>query len=313
MDKTKLKELSLLWIPLLIIGTAIYAVYTYDLQWNEPNLSLHEMTTGTAHKPFVYRVLVPGIINFARFLIPLPAQFYASLLIYCSLFGFAFSMYHLAGFFWESPSTSRLVALTSMPALLPLMLHFQHIYDIPNLFLFTLSIGAIIKQRWSYFLPIFILNCLSKETALLLPVIFMAYFHDNMDRRLYIKLTAAQLAIYAVIRFILLYAFRDNPGTILTFRLWEQLNFVINMPIVATGQFLYGLLMFLLAAWQWKTKPIFLRRSALAITPLMLLLFLFFGYPFEIRVFYEVLPILILLSVPMLNKIMKLISFDPPH
>jgi hypothetical protein len=48
----------------------------------------------------------------------------------------------------------------------------------------------------------------------------------------------------------------------------------------------------------WKRKPLVLRGILAGVLPPQVVLFLLFGYPFEWRVFYEILPVVVLLAGP---------------
>jgi hypothetical protein len=63
-----------------------------------------------------------------------------------------------------------------------------------------------------------------------------------------------------------------------------------------------GLIVVLLAARDWHRKPFFLRQGALVLLPLLFVLYLLWGFPLEIRVFYEVYPLLLLLVLPSLDS-----------
>jgi hypothetical protein len=52
-----------------------------------------------------------------------------------------------------------------------------------------------------------------------------------------------------------------------------------------------------MVAYRWRHKPKFM-RVALAILPIFLVLYVFWGYPLEIRVMLEVYPIVAILMLP---------------
>jgi hypothetical protein len=53
-----------------------------------------------------------------------------------------------------------------------------------------------------------------------------------------------------------------------------------------------------LVRMDWARKPLVLRGILIAVLPPMVVLFLLFGYPYEWRVFYELLPVVVLLAGP---------------
>ncbi len=57
------KSLIVFWILSLVISLMFLVIYVKDFPWSDPRFGLEIMITGTAHKPFVYRVLMPSLIR----------------------------------------------------------------------------------------------------------------------------------------------------------------------------------------------------------------------------------------------------------
>jgi hypothetical protein len=105
-----------------------------------------------------------------------------------------------------------------------------------------------------------------------------------------------QLVIFLVVRGIIFWLWHGNsgPGHILTLQLhlaaWRLMPWESVIHLIPSGIFLY------LAYSHLRIKPRFLVLASLILIP-QLLLFVFYGRPFELRVFYEVYPILGILAL----------------
>lgn len=295
-------------IAAIIVSSVFFWLYSSinSLQqiWQPPNaMDLQLLVAGTADRPYVYRVLMPILIRAFSALVHLPAEQYAAMFIYLSLIGFVFSIYRLTQYFWPSPKIAYTATLLAVPSLIPLVLIDNHIYDLPQLFLFTLSLEFMIKKRWGLFILTYILTCLNKETAIFLTLIFLVCYYSEMGRSRLIKLASLQIGIYVALRSITLYVFRNNPGAIMEYHLVDQLlAFRDYYPPWGMVGIVFHLILTSLITWliirHWSIKPIFLRRAALTVTPIFLVLYWLFGYPFELRVFLEIFPLLYLLAIP---------------
>jgi len=94
-------------------------------------------------------------------------------------------------------------------------------YDIPSLTFFAAGIILFLQKKWLWFYPVFILACLNRESAcfitlggFLLTLQFgKSRFVDLLkSNRRMISHVTVQAGIWLVLRLILSYAFRNNPG-----------------------------------------------------------------------------------------------------
>jgi hypothetical protein len=133
-----------------------------------------------------------------------PVVFSGYFLIGLSILGFMYASRQLARFFYDMPDrladvlgglfglgllggTDRAGDWAACP------------YDFPNAFVFVLCVYAIVARRW-WLLPVFILACYSKETALLL-IIGYAVVHRASYRQLsYWLVLLAMSGLYLGIR-----------------------------------------------------------------------------------------------------------------
>jgi hypothetical protein len=315
-----------LLLSLLFAAVALFFFVYFSNVNDNPRATLPAMVYGTAHRPFVYRVLVPGIIRIATAVTPEqarmwlvheadstpfireallafhtePAYFvealFALLLMYLSLVGFIYAFrYLLTGVFRAPAGLADLLPPLATLGLIPCFFY-GYIYDFTTLFLSTLGLGLLVRAHWRAFLLIFLLACVNKETAILLTVIYAVQLwrSPRLSRALYWGLLAAQAAIYAILRAIVTWAFRDNAGSLVEFNLVKHLVAYVRVPLVAVLSALVIALILFLMFYRWREKPRFLLRSTLIIVPLFGL-YLFFGWAYEFRTFYEIYASILLL------------------
>lgn len=286
------------WCIAISLTAGIFFVYANNLYWDEPKVGLYESLNGTAHKPFIYRILVPALVKLVGLFLPfLDPKTIASAIMYLSLLGFIISMKYLSLAFWKPSISIDLMILLSPIVMTPLMFVANHIYDFSILFLFTLELAALARGRVKSYLLLYPFTCLAKETALLLPIVFVLKFYLNTNRRLFYKLLSLQLIMWGSIRLILYWIFRENSGGMIEFHLTEWIFAVSTAPILMFIIYIgFGLFIGGLVVHNWSNKPLLLRQAALVIIPVLSTLHLFFGIPLELRVFYEAYPVIYLLS-----------------
>jgi len=290
---------------------------------------IDRMLTGTAYRPYVFRILLPVVANlFAPLLdshlalrigikseIALGAGFFQSRLngttypsqgvlilgmMYLSLIGFAITMRHLIGRLGYTAVAQYLAP----PVLLvgtTIFMRFGYIYDLTTLCLFSLSLLMMSIRRWVAYLLVFALATLNKETSIFLVLIFALYCFSRLPRRRFYLLSIVQLGLYAFFQGTIRYVYRNNPGTTVQWHLTSQLEALkqtaLQMPGALVSASAFVLALAALVIYGWAKKPPLL-RTAIWILPCFLVLYAAWGYPGEIRVMLEVYPILALLIVP---------------
>ncbi len=193
------------------------------------------MVNGTAYRPFIYRALVPYIANkinasispetrqiiaqttednstlrsiFSdrKWKIGYASEYYIVLiLMYISLWGFAFSLrYFFKGMFKTHERFQDAVCLLAILGL-PCLYRYTYIYDFTTLFLFTLGLATMTRQKWETYLLIFIFACVNKETTILLTCIYAIHFfrHPKLNLSTYLFILAIQIVIYTSIKIVI--------------------------------------------------------------------------------------------------------------
>lgn len=316
---------------LFILSLIFVGLYVFLVFLKSPGINAYErskfpdMINGKAWKPFVYRVFVPVNVRIITSIIPQELQgrltdfgkenqtavrilselnweaeylteyIAASLIMYIALIGFALLLRELFKVnFKVSASYLNLLTIGMLFALPVFYINDNYIYDFPSLFFFTAGLLFLQKQDWKLFLLVFFFSCWNKETTILLTLVFFIHHRKYffINRKTFISLLSIQLAIYCVIKIVLSITFKSNPGTFVEFHLLDYNKILLNGYNLIT--FLALLFLFLLIGFKWKEKPRFLKDTLWIAVPLFLLT-LFLGFFNELRDYYEVYPVLVLL------------------
>ncbi|MCH8251227.1 MAG: hypothetical protein IID36_02110 [Planctomycetes bacterium] len=225
---------------------------------------LPDMVDGTAHRPFVYRTLLPTTVRLIEAAMPdawharltefipkwgpaktlfsstraeeeqAPVTYLISYaLSFAALIGFAVVLRAAIAHFYSPPSLVSDALPAAALAFLPVMYcYVSYPYDLPQLFFFSLGLLLLAQRRWWAFYPIFLLGMFSKETTALLVMIHVFGHVGRMPNRTLIAHASGQLAVVVVVRALLQFVlFADNPGA--PFEFWLARNWAI---ITDSGQ-----------------------------------------------------------------------------
>jgi hypothetical protein len=303
---------------------------------DDPRTALSGLLEGTANNPFVQRALVPLLtqglyrilpetawfsVRSALMAIPkvqketarlgwetsyLPKYLIAFSLAFLSLFLFMFVFRALYRQFYETTAgvvnAVPLVALIALPPFFHVGTHY--IYDFPALLFFTWGILLILRRDWKWFYPVYFLGCLNKETSVFLVAAYLILHGRKDARATLLAHIFAQLGIFALVKSVLILTFRNNPGGSLEFHLWFNLGQMLHpYSIGALGITLIAATLFF---YDLEKKPPAAKRLAWLAVPFCLIA-LVFGYYGEIRAFYELFPIaLVLMSHTVFYTIWKI-------
>ena len=314
----------LYWVVVFAVSACVFWIYlSISGSWNFEPASFPKMLEGTADRPYVYRLLIPVISKFTAWLIPswlidvsqkapysikyiinvlgqgkyLREAIVAVILMYFSLVGFIFTERSLLKYLEYSPEAEQIIPIVLSIFILPLTLFHGYIYDLPQLFLFTLGLVFLLRKQWHFYLPLLALVTANKETSIFLIVIFALYYFQSLNRKAYFLLLGAQLMVYVLIHGLTLYLYRNNPGNVLLWTGGLQLSEYIHYPITFLVTILFfGIILFLVFK-DWQYKPFFLRIS-FSVFFMILVLFFVGGREMEFRVFIDILPIFGTLMFP---------------
>jgi len=294
-----------------------------------------DMVYGTAWRPFVYRTLLPTSVRLLASAVPaetraelslslgerqwaadlcrllgweteyLTEYLIATVLMCLCLWGFVWALRYLLVAVYEVPRRIQdAFLLVALLGLTQFFHYYSYVYDFPALFLFTLGLAGMCRRKWGWYLPLYAAACVNKETAVLLAVVFAVHCFDRarLPRKRYLALLAAQLGLFAGIKTGLSLVFRDNPGSFVEVHLFDH-----NLALIDTYP-LYGIFAWggfaLLVFYRWSEKPLFLRQALWIAVPLVVLTALF-GFLNELRDYYEVYPVVVLLALHSLGRVLR--------
>jgi hypothetical protein len=286
---------------------------------------------GTAHKPSVYRVLVPLLIRGVTSVTPdslktkvqrfvearkssveslgweekYYVEYFAACVIMLFLFiGYAFAFRYLLSFYYARDSAvANLVPVFGL-LLLPLFFRYHHfLYDPATLCLFTLSLALIAHRKNLWYYPVFLLACLNKETAILLLGIFFLFQRGHMPFRVLVRHLGVQGMIWTLVRAALYRTFENNAGSPVEFQLVNHNRLLLEDPRALTYFVLVVVLFALFIAQNWKDKPLLLRQGFLTLLIPLLSLSVLWGFFDALRVYYEALPFAVMLALPTVLQI----------
>lgn len=278
---------------------------------------------GTIERPYVYRVLVPFLAKVLSPFVssslteklssaPLPIKIafealsdggYAReasaifVIMFCSLIGLAYAQKKFIKQLGMQSNEQVILPLLTQLCILPLSIFFAYYYDLPQVFLITLGLGFLQECDWKNYLITLALASLNKETSVVLILVFLIYYLPRLPRKTFVLLLISQTVIYAIIRFGLIYVYRNNPGATVYFTLKNHYEQYLGYPPSLIFTLIFFLVFGFLILRDWKRKHAFLRASSVMIV-FILILFFTSGMPVEFRVFLDALPIIVLLIYP---------------
>ncbi len=339
-----LRRFTPLYTPLYLLVCVLTSVLIFGLFLRDPGIvgdagaSFYEQIDSSAHRPYVYRALLPLTARSIRAVVPESVradlvdwafatdpvvdlfereewllrsfvEFAIAIpLMYLSFLGFMWALRDLAGqMFHASRYLLDAVPLIGLLCLPPFFTATNYVYDPPTLMLFTAGLALMERRSWSAYLIVFLLACINKETTLLLTVIFVLVSFTGplqLERRRFWLLLAAQILIVLLARLILMSVFAGNPGGAVNFTLFKNV-FLLTGQTYTLPEVVTWIGVILLLFYRWPEKPLFLRRGLWILLPLFGLM-LFFGLVNETRVFYEVYPLALLLALHTVAQVLDL-------
>jgi hypothetical protein len=324
----------------LALAIALAALLSYEAVSNqitetnvlrENRVSLAAYLDGTAAQPFVYRIVTPWLIRVAQYdlhapaiLRALPGPLAGKLPRWCALatstptpscdtvaayfavaglYCFAFLMLVYAiclRLFGGNP-------LVSLAALMfcfvgtnaILLLGLSHMYDFGVLMFATLLLLCL-EQGWSLaFTLILPVAFLTKETLVLYSCAFFMVNLGRISLARNLTLTVIQIVSFAVLYGLVIWHFSGNAGGGHEYYLPDQMRFLVQE--ITLSHWLMALVALVLTFYGFRDKNPVLRRSCVVLLP-WLAAALLGGEKKELRVMFEVLPLILLLCMDSLVR-----------
>ena len=308
---TKDARINLLFFA-VSVALAIHTV-PYRILGQCPGQDAPEnLVAGSATTPYQFRVLLPWIVRagVATHLIEPSVvaertAFGAIETVFLVLLAYVFRRY-LALFIQDHVVAS--IAALSIYAVLPFN-YFNYVfypYDIPAALFFTLGLILLHRRNWALFYPVFIAATMNRETSIFLVAATVFVFFDSCSRRTLALLVSSQLLIWVAIKTGLWLLYGDNYGVGLFFcQLRVNVLTIVTFRIRAISA---------LSTWGWLWVAVvmghrriadpFLRRN-LWLVPLFVVAMLIVGFVLEVRIYGDVLPIVLSASWVVLLDVLR--------
>jgi hypothetical protein len=224
-----------------------------------------------------------------------------------SLVGFAAAMRALCGSLYDASDRTAAMAALMALAIVPVFFgpFSRQIYDFTTLWSFALGLLLMAQRRWPAYFVLFAVATVNKETSVLLMLVFAAHF--IRDRRMplpdLIRRLLIQAAIFIVIRGVIAFVFRNNAGGVVEIN-WAN----HNQQVLMHPSMMARRLPLLIAAagvgmWGWRHKAPLLRDAFVVLAPVLLVMGVTVGQVDEIRAYYEIYPVVVLMVTDTVSRI----------
>lgn len=260
------------------------------------------ITSANFHRPWVYRALIPILARALSFVMPL--DWAIVLLVTLSGVGFYHALRKLASVFYPITNRMELYLLGSVFAGLFLFWGYFTIYDLATACLFTMGLYYIYQYDFHRFIFVFVLACLNKETAILLVLLWFIRLNGLKWRGFFHQLvySYAPAWFYLLISMQIRLYFHDNPGSTLWLEPLQNLQRFTADPARTALHLAATLLILGFVFRGWNHKPLFLRLAFVVFAPLLFAAYIVMGQAYEVRIFWELYPVLVLLVVQYQNN-----------
>jgi hypothetical protein len=302
---------------LVLCGLILAGMFSYYFALNhtrrhlyDPNaeeFSLESACAGTAATPFRYRVLVIWIIDGVLWMLPRSAGVSSPLEVMLPMEAAATFALFVALWFWLKAWPLHvygrvlgiLLSANAMIVtyLVPTKLSHFYWYDIPSVLFFTIALLAIRQNRVLLFYPLFVAATLNKETSCFLSVAFLL-LQWRHGRTRAVCHVAVQAVLWTGVKVALCYA--AGQGAASTFwwalpRNLQALGSLTSYDLKLLASTLGFLPIVTLVSWR-SARDRDARLLAWLTVPFVSCM-LMVGWVEEIRIYAELLPVLLPVSV----------------
>lgn len=313
------RRYNLILFLLAMILYAGFFSYNHILTTEWEQASFRRLVDGTATTPMQYRVLIPWLARLLE-----PAILYIPFISHINGIRYLFALGSTFLVLLAFLQFSRALILTYYPSiadnmrdtlaccsvfLLMMVLPFHYLTprihgtyyypsDIPSVLFFILGLWTLHRRNWRFYYPIFILATLNRETSCFLSVYMFLLMLGTMPFSRLLRHVLIQAALWIMAKFLLYYLYGENTnpeyaniGGIFKFTLMDNvtqhwLKTVVLLPSV------YGFMWLPLISIVAFIRPYEVRR-ALLVVPIFHLLMIIPGEVYELRIYAEMIPVVI--------------------
>jgi len=223
-----------------------------------PPAQFEAMVDGTAHRPYVYRQMLPEIANLVDRIVPQSIKsrlyahqgsglnaylqplassptaqnkiyFFRYLVVYTLTFLFALVAVYAMSWVCRALDFCEPAAILA-PVIFILLIPFTdsgggNLYDFPELAFFALSCWIALKLDWGWIIPIAALGAWNKESFILFLLTLYPLIRRRNPQQASLLALAVLCAVYLSISLPIRMHFAHNPGSAIEFHLFDQLHF----------------------------------------------------------------------------------------
>jgi len=320
---------------------AVHNQITETSVLSESRVSIASYLDGTVSRPFAYRVLTPTLIRVVRdglhmdsLIQSMPSFVQGKISTICQKataeppvscgtvmsFAAASALYFFCylAVIWvlamrmfggNAVVALGCIVLSYLTVNSLILLRLSHIYDFGVLLFVSLLLLCLEYRRHALFCVVLALACLNKESAIIYILAFAMVNLRRLPFRRNVTYCAVQVASFVIVYGGVRFLFRNNPGQGLELYLLPQISFFTEKYTLAFV--LWTLPLFALVFYDFPRKNSTLQGASIVLLP-WLALYIIGGVPREIRVIFEVLPILLLLTTGSVTKLVLRGVGEPP-
>jgi hypothetical protein len=256
------------------------------------------------NRPWVYRQLVPLLARLISALGVAP-DLSIALIVTLSGVGLYVSLRRLALILYGNSDTLEVIVVVSVFLGMLLFGYKRLHYDLMTAFLFTLAPSLLLELKYDKYALLFPLICLNRETSFLLVLFWFVIILEKISFEK-IWLFLYQVFVWLGIRLILNTVFSNNGGADAWIEPLKNVGRFINNPLTTILHFFITAVLLYLVIKDWKYKPRFFKIAFMVFAPLLTSMYFVMGQAFEVRVFWEIYPVIVILSYPTIVELSKL-------
>lgn len=246
------------------------------------------ITSLQLYKPWIYRQLVPIMVRRLEFL-GMRIDWAIVFIVTLSGLGIYLVLQNLL------PEYN--LEVLGMYLLGIILLGYNRIsYDLTTAFIFSLSFLLMYRDNTKFYLLLFPIFCINRETTFLLIIVYFFWTR-------YVWGTIYQVAIFFGVQTALHRVFVNNDGVNAWIEPWYNILRFINNPAQTLFYLSVAGLFLWLICKDWNSKSSLFKIAFIVMAPIVSIMYLVFGQAFEVRVFWELYPVIVLLSVPSIKGV----------
>jgi hypothetical protein len=290
---TTVKRLDLVLVP--IVGLSAFQLFYL---WTQQGLwYLEAVAMSQIERPFVLRALIPLLSRELAHWTTLNLAYCLMIWVVLSSIGLYFAAKYLYQVFDQNPVNSSIVAFICCELFLFLMLQDPREYDFATAFFFTFSLALLARDKNSAYLLLFPIATLNRETTVLLSLFWAILSFQKMGFPKFMLQGAYQAIVYILIRVMIMRVFTYAPGPLLEWTFTDNVATFLKEPLKTSVLILLFAFGIYVVTHKWSEKPVFLRLVFLVVFPPLVALHLLVGLWWEVRVYAEIFPVLVMLAI----------------